>query len=105
MQIGTDLLQISEFKNRLKDASILEKIFLPVELEQNIASENLAGVFAAKEAFFKAMGTKLNWLDVRIEKKSSGKPELFSRYLGDRKADVSISHSGDYAVAMVIIED
>ena len=102
--VGIDLVYLPEFKKRFKNIS-LDKAFLPVELSQNPKPENLAGVFAAKEAFFKAMGKKENWLDVWIEKDSLGKPSLSSNLLkNNQKAEVSISHAGEYAVATVFLE-
>ena len=66
--LGIDIVYLPEFEKKLKNFS-LEKVFLPHELSQNKSQENLAGIFAAKEAFFKAIGVKKNWLDVWIEKK------------------------------------
>lgn len=102
--VGIDLVNLSEFKKRFKNVS-LDKAFLPIELSQNPKAESLAGIFAAKEAFFKALGAKQNWLDVWIEKNNFGKPSLYSNLLKDsQKAQISISHAGDYAIAIVFIE-
>ena len=101
--IGIDLVYLPEFKTKLKTVQ-LEKIFLETELSQNKTSESLAGVFAAKEAFFKAIGKKEDWLSVWIEKNKGGKPELKSLFFKDnQKAQVSISHAEDYAISIVII--
>jgi holo-[acyl-carrier protein] synthase len=103
MQLGIDLVQISDFITRFKNGA-LGDIFSSEELKQNIQHESLSGVFAAKEAFFKALGKKVNWKDVWVEKLPSGKPQIFSVHLKTtQKAEVSISHSGDYATAIVII--
>ena len=101
--LGIDLVYLPEFKTKMKNVSS-ENVFLPIELSQNKTSESLAGVFAAKEAFFKAIGKKENWLDVWIEKKKNGKPELYSTLIKDsQKPEVSISHAGEYAAAIVIL--
>lgn len=103
--IGIDIVYLPEFEKKLKD-SPLEKVFSPFELSQNVTSKSLAGVFAAKEAFFKAVGKKEDWLSVWIEKNRKGKPELKSLFFNDdQKAEVSISHAGDYAIAVVVIEN
>lgn len=111
--IGIDLVYLPEFKIRMKNSS-LEKVFLPIELSQNKSEESLAGIFAAKEAFFKAIGRKEDWLTVWIEKTPpspkatewQGKPEIYSTLIkNNQKAEVSISHSGDYAIAIVMIND
>lgn len=102
--VGIDLVNLSEFKKRFKNIA-LDKVFLPTELSQNVKTENLAGIFAAKEAFFKAIGAKENWLDVWIEKDRLGRPSLNSTLLKtNQKAQISISHAGDYAVAIVFLE-
>lgn len=103
--LGIDIVYLPEFEEKLKNLS-MEKVFLPHELSQNKSQESLAGIFAAKEAFFKATGGKKNWLDVWIEKNKEGKPEIKSLTVdGNQKADVSISHAGDYAIAIVMIGD
>ncbi len=103
--LGIDLVFLPEFENKFKNIP-LEKVFLPFELSQNKSKESLAGVFAAKEAFFKALGRKENWLSVWIEKDKEGKPEIKSLLIKEnKKAQVSISHAGDYAIAAVMIND
>ncbi len=103
--LGIDIVFLPEFEKKFKNIS-LEKVFLPFELSQNKTTESLAGIFAAKEAFFKAIGKKENWLSVWIEKNKEGEPELKSPLLtNSQKTQVSISHAGDYAVAVVMIKD
>jgi|SRR3989338_5572554 len=101
--VGIDIVNLSEFKKSFKNIS-LDKVFLSIELSQNLKTENLAGIFAGKEAFFKALGRKDNWLDVWIEKDSSGKPSLSSTLLKtNQRTQISISHAGDYAIAIVLL--
>ncbi|WP_209125120.1 holo-ACP synthase [Alkalihalobacillus sp. BA299] len=69
--------------------------------------EYLAGRFAAKEAFVKALGTgiskQVGWQDIEVlNDKFSGKPIIY--WNGDEVVHISISHSKEYAVAQVIIE-
>lgn len=106
MILGIDLVLISEFQKRLELSGGASKVFLDSEFEQNTKTESLAGVFAAKEAFFKALGRKADWLDVWIEKDKEGKPKLQSSLLPTGShAEVSISHAGDYVVAVVVINE
>ena len=103
--LGIDIVYLPEFKTKLKTLD-LGKIFSETELEQNKNEESLAGIFAAKEAFFKAIGKKEDWLSVWIEKNKAGKPELKSTLINsNQKVEVSISHAGDYAIAIVMIKD
>jgi len=100
--LGTDLVYLPEFEKKLKNLE-LEKIFLSHELAQNKSLESLAGVFAAKEAFFKAIGSKEDWLDVWVEKTAKGQPLIKSTLSQNKKTELSISHSGDYVLAVVIL--
>lgn len=103
--LGIDIVYLPEFEEKLKNLS-MERFFLSHELSQNKSTASLAGIFAAKEAFFKAIGAKENWLDVWVEKTKEGKPFIKSVFIKDgQKAEVSISHAGDYAIATVMIND
>lgn len=102
MQVGIDMVSLNEFQARLKNISS-DDLFSSVELEQNPRPENLAGVFAAKEALMKALGRKLDWLDIRVDKLGSGQPVLACPALAGKQASLSISHDGDYCVAVVVV--
>ena len=104
MTIGIDLVYIKDFKQRLERKEILEKIFLKSELAIMPNLQKSAGIFAAKEAFMKAFGKKIDWLDVWIELLPSGKPTIHCNHLNNgQKTELSISHAGDYTTAIVII--
>jgi holo-[acyl-carrier protein] synthase len=103
MQFGIDLVQINDFKKRLDNDFLPAKIFVADELKNNNIN-SLAGIFAAKEAFFKALGRKIDWLEVWVEKSSAGQPIMRTDFLQNKKISLSISHSSDYAVAIVAIE-
>lgn len=68
--------------------------------------EFLAGRFAAKEAFSKAIGTgigkHLSFLDIETEADSNGRPMITKP--DDDRVHLSISHSEHYAIAQVILE-
>jgi phosphopantetheine--protein transferase-like protein len=76
--------------------------------------EFFAGRFAAKEAFFKALGIGIfnQYLEqVEIVNTPEGKPEIIVSpqlkecHLKDvQHILLSISHDGDYAVAVVLLE-
>ncbi len=100
--IGVDLVTVESVRALPKEAAV--KVFRDFEF-LNKEAEGLAGVFAAKEAFFKALGKKVDWHEVWIEYEQSGKPVLKSTLLApNQSAQVSISHAGGFAVAMVLIE-
>ncbi len=73
------------------------------------AAAGLAGIYALKEAFFKATQAKIKkWPDLIVKKHESGKPFIvFDESLLDfriKSIDCSISHDSEYAVACVVIE-
>lgn len=98
---GIDIIRISRIEKSIKNGSFIKSVYTEKETAYCKNAENFAGLFAAKEAYFKAAGTgitaKLN--TVEILHTDSGKPYIN----GVDKSDVSISHDGDYAVASVIL--
>ena len=72
--------------------------------------------FAAKEALFKALGTGwakgVRWQDVEVLRREQDAPilvlsqaaEKHSQELGTRSIHLSLSHSADSALAVVILE-
>ena len=106
MGIGIDLVYIP----RVRDKDTLAKrVLSPEELalyhQRKDKDKFLAGRFAAKEAFFKAMHESLGTIPFRAISTindESGAPIL--TYEG-KHYPVSISHDGDYAVAIVHIEE
>ena len=101
MKTGIDIVHIDKIKE-LGDAA-KQRVFSPKELE-NSNAEHLAGIFAAKEAFFKALEMNPKWLNIEVNYKENGKPylNLLHEY-GISKMDLSISHDNDYAVASVVL--
>ena len=103
--IGVDIALISRFE--AKDEKFIKKILTNKEYEQFIKLEGvrkleyLAGRFAAKEAYYKAMkNPKIGYHDVEIIDDYFEGPVI-----NDPKAKLSISHDGDYVVAFVIVEN
>ena len=110
--IGIDMIEVERIKKTSeKNPKFLEKIFTSNEVSYCLKKRNkyqhLAARFAAKEAFFKAIGRRINWKDVELTNAPSGKPQLkikSKERFSFIEADVSISHLKEYAVAMVILE-
>ncbi|MEH6908225.1 holo-ACP synthase [Neobacillus drentensis] len=111
--IGIDIIELSRIQNILeRQKKFIDRVLTPNErmkfedLSARRKVEFLAGRFAAKEAYSKANGTgigeELSFLDIEIENDSSGKP-FFAK--PERRAHLSISHSREYAVAHVVIEE
>lgn len=121
---GIDTIRISRIRDLYKRKSdlFLERIYTKSEMEVCLSKktgcmESLAARFAAKEAVSKALGTGIwrhgiRFTDIEIIVDESGKPSVllhgnakieFER-IGGLHAAVSISHDGDQAVAMCVIE-
>ena len=75
--------------------------------------ESLAARFAAKEAVAKALGTGIGdveWVEIEVVSDERGKPELqlhgkaaqLAERLGLHQWSISLTHVGEYAMAMVI---
>ncbi|MGG1680233.1 holo-ACP synthase [Neobacillus sp. NRS-1170] len=111
--IGIDIIELSRIQELLnRQGKFAERILTAREkdsletLSERRKVEFLAGRFAAKEAFSKAFGTgigkELSFLDIEIASDSFGKPIIVKPEI---RAHLSISHSRDYAVAQVVIEE
>lgn len=114
--VGVDIIEIDRIEQAtltLQD-SFLNRVYTQAELElsENDAS-SLAVRFAAKEAVMKALGTGargIGWKDIEILDNNAGAPfvQLYGRALNKAKEvglsqfSVSLSHSKQYAVAMVV---
>ncbi|MCC8073615.1 MAG: holo-ACP synthase [Clostridiales bacterium] len=100
-KIGIDIVKISRIEKSIKSPSFLNKVFTEKEREYCKRAENYAGIFAAKEAYFKALGEgiKSPLSNVEILHDDGRKPYIN----GVENSDISISHDGDYAIAEVIL--
>ncbi len=116
--LGLDVVEVARVAQALArhGERFLFRCFLPGELARPHDPEHVAGVFAAKEAAFKALGTGwgqgLGWHDVVVARDAAGKPSLsfrgpaqdVARARGVHQIQVSISHERLFAVAVVILE-
>jgi phosphopantetheine--protein transferase-like protein len=106
--VGCDLVFISKFEERLKlYPDMMQKMFTPHEIASGKTYSSLAGKFAAKEATIKALGLLAGqWLSIEILSSASGKPfvkVLFPEpQISILNHDISISHDGQYAMAMCV---
>ena len=118
--IGNDILEIDRIKSAIeKNSRFLTKIYTKSELDYYQAKgekiETLAGMFCAKEAVSKALGTgfvSFAFTDIEILRASGGKPYVLLHNkakvalteLGGFNINISISHSKNYALAVAIID-
>ncbi len=113
--IGTDIEQISRIETAMiRTPKFTSRLFTGAECDycnkKVYPAQHFAVRFCAKEAFAKAIGQSLSWQDVEIINNQAGAPFInvynnAAQLLNGRKVTVSLSHAGDYAIAMVMIED
>jgi holo-[acyl-carrier protein] synthase len=121
--VGIDNVQTKRMKEMLlKWADRVEdRVFDGAELEYSKSKGethlHLAARFAAKEALFKALGKGLSdgmtWNDVTVLNDESGKPYINLRKRAKEIAGemdvstihLSLSHTDDCAIAVVILEN
>jgi len=115
--IGIDIIEIDRIRAAVEKFgdNFLQRVYTEREISycrkhQAVKYPELAVRFAAKEAYAKALGTGINfsqvgWKDVEVVNNSHGKPFLsFKGKIADM-VQVSLSHSRDYAVASVYVEE
>lgn len=114
--IGIDIIEIKRIERLFyKTDRFIERILTSNEITQfkkiqtdRRKVEFLAGRFAAKEAFAKATGKgigELSFQHIEIRYRTSGAPFIYADGYESKNVLLSISHSKEYAVAQVIIEE
>ena len=115
--IGTDLVEISRMKSMKNREAFLERYYTKAEIDyicqkKNMADQTMAGIYAAKEAAAKAMGTGIvcSLKEIEVLHRENGMPYYqFSgkaaQLSAGRKAHLSVSHDGGMAVAFCVIEN
>jgi len=121
--IGVDIVEIDKLRlamirrgERLRDRAFTRSEIDYCEGRAN-KFQHYSARFAAKEAVFKAIGTGwrdgVSWQDAEVSNQMNGKPMLLVRgrtlelanLMGARKYWISLSHTDQYAVAQVVLED
>jgi holo-[acyl-carrier protein] synthase len=120
---GIDLIEIARIQQSMEryGQRFLDRVFTPAEQayclrKQKTAAESLAARFAAKEAGAKALGTGISrgvhWLEIEVAREPGGRPTLrflgraaeIARALGVARAALSLTHTGNLAMAGVVLE-
>ncbi len=120
--IGTDIVEVGRMERecRRHGDGFLARIFCSAEVDycegKRRRFESYAARFAAKEAFLKALGADggegISWLDIEVVLDEGGRPGLalhgraheVARERGVAGVFVSLSHSGDIATAVAVLE-
>lgn len=120
--MGTDLCEIRRVERSIERFGdrFLERIFTAGEIAYCMSkksfAESFAARFAAKEAGAKALGTGIShgvsWQELEVRRAPSGRPSLqlsgraaeLAARLGVETISLSLTHTGDMALAMVVME-
>jgi len=121
--IGVDIAEVPRMRDAIErhGERFLQRVFTPAEIaycrRRKNSSERFAARFAAKEAAMKAIGTGWNlgvrWRDVEVCRMPGGRPTIqfhgkaaeFAAKLGAKHVALSISHTEQFAIAQVILEN
>jgi holo-[acyl-carrier protein] synthase len=120
---GTDLIEIERVADSIARFGdrFLARIYSPAEIrycqrKKHTAAESFAARFAAKEAGAKALGTGIAkgvaWTEIEVAHLPGGRPTLLlhgraaerAAAMGVTAVHVSLSHSKELAIAVVVME-
>lgn len=119
LRTGVDIIKNFRIKNILDkyDEKFLDRLFTPKEKEyilyRNKDYKTISGMFAAKEAVSKVIGTgigKISWKDIEIIHNELGRPYInlsedlvgVLRVLNLKEIEISISHEEEFSIAFAI---
>lgn len=118
--IGTDIVEVARIAKSIEKIAFRVKVFSKIEITycetKKNKAESYAARFAAKEAFFKALGTGwrggMAFNEVEIKNDKLGKPTLnitgktakIIKKINIKTIHVSLSHTKETAIAMVVLE-
>ena len=116
--VGIDIIEIKRIKGAIEKFG--ERFFNRILTDKEIAYcksfvkpfQHFAGRFASKEAYSKSIGTgiskEFSWKDIEIINDERGKPyihHLVENEFSKNKYYISISHTDEYATAVVVCEE
>lgn len=120
---GIDLTEIDRIEHSIErfGGRFLDRVFTAGEqeycLRKRRSAESFAARFAAKEAGAKALGTGIShgvtWKEIEVVRERSGKPSLrfhgraaeLAERLGVANTALSLTHTGQMAMASVVLEN
>jgi len=122
--LGMDVIETTRVQTSIDrfGERFLERIFTAEEIayclrKKKNAAESFAARFAAKEAGAKALGTGISrgvtWKELEVRREPSGRPTLHlsgraaerAEAMGVRRIQMSLTHSRELAMAVVVVED
>jgi holo-[acyl-carrier protein] synthase len=122
--LGTDLIETKRVQESIErfGERFMERIFTAGEIaycqrKRKNAAESFAARFAAKEAGAKALGTGISrgvsWKEFEVRREEGGRPTLhlsgraaeLAEAMGVKRIQLSLTHSRELALAVVVVED
>ena len=106
--IGTDIIEISRFKNKIFDEHEIfyKQIFTESEIlhckKFSEPYSHFAGIFAAKEAIIKSSNTIFSIKEIKIFWNEFGRPMVSIKNIPEENIKISISHSKLFAIATAL---
>ena len=112
--IGIDLVEINRFEKIKNDDNFMNKVFNKNEInyikDRNYNLATIAGLYASKEAFLKTIKKGINnysLKDIEVYHDDNNAPYIklhneLKEY-NDKNISLSISHDGDYAIAILFV--
>jgi holo-[acyl-carrier protein] synthase len=119
---GVDLIEIERIARSIEryGERFLRRIYTDREIayctSKRSSAESFAARFAAKEAGAKALGTGISrgvtWIEFQVVRQPGGRPVLelrgraaaLARELGVKTISLSLTHTGNLAMASVMME-
>src|SRR5436309_1142892 len=120
--VGVDLVECARIQHSIDRFGdrFLHRVFTDGEIAYSMSMKfpprHLAARFAAKEAISKAFGTgigkSMGWRDIDVRKRESGEPflvlsggaENLAKERSVSNALITLSHTDQHAVAMIVLE-
>ncbi len=121
LHLGLDLVEVARIRTAIErwGPRFLERVFADGEVRRgrrhpDALAQHVAGLFAAKEAAMKALGTgwrNLAFREIVLSREPSGKPRIRfegrakkrAEHLRVRQAEVTITHTAATAAAVVAL--
>lgn len=121
--LGTDLVETARIEASIErfGERFLERVYTPGEIAYCMArkssAQSLAARFAAKEAAAKALGTGISrgvsWKELEVIRHPGQPPRIHftgraaerAVSLGVRRSSLTLTHTREQALAVVILED
>jgi holo-[acyl-carrier protein] synthase len=119
---GVDLIEIERIAHSIErfGERFLRRVYTEDEIaycrRKRSSAESFAARFAAKEAGAKALGTGISrgvaWTEFEVQREPSGRPllalsgraEVLAKELGVKSISLSLTHTREMAMAMVLME-